>query len=446
MEQTRRMGELLDLRSLAQGVYDGTAHDEGYLLEVKTVLGFKHAEHRGKIARAVLGFANRLDEDPRPSVLFLGLDRSHVEADRREIDPSDAQKALQPFLGSPGPRWHLVNVTVNDCTVHAIVVDPPRWGDPIFTLNKEFTLGADTSKPKTYQRGAIFVREGSDSNLASPEAIKMLTERAIASDRFFRDVAVTVQAGMAVSVPSEGVVPELLDEERTRMLRFLDEPYTPTGPLARFGKEDTRTAEEYTEAVEDYLRILADQLVKWIDWLPNRCDAVTFIVENLGLDNRAGVRLEISAPDGCSVVVNPGEAKSVERPALPRRPAKFGWSTGSTKAYEAAATLQRLIIADDPYREPRRRTFVGPLEIGTLPYLVGDDDRAVRYAAFDLRANHSVTMKPVIIAVTEPTSSIEVCWSLTATNCSGNPTGTLTLPVSTGVTVDDLRSIIAKRT
>jgi hypothetical protein len=445
MERRSGEGAAVDLRFLAQSVYDGTAHDEGYLLEVKTVLGFKDAEHRGKIARAVLGFANRLDQDPRPSALFLGLDKGCVEADRCEVDPSDARKALQPLLGTPGPRWQFANVNVNGCVVHAIVVDPPRWGDPIFALNKEFTVAAGKEKPKTYQRGTIFVREGSDSNLASPEAIKMLTERAIASDRFFRDVAVAVQSGAAFSVPSDGIIPELIAEERARMLHFLDEPYMPTGRFAKLAREDTRTAEEYTAAVEDYLEILARQLVKWIRWLPNRLNPATFTVANLGVDNRAEVRLEISLPDGCSIVVDPDEAKSVERPMLPRKPARFGWSMGSSKPYEAAATLQRLILVDDPYRETRRM-LIGPLGYSRTPYLVGDNDRTVRYPTFDLRANHTVSMEPIIVAVTKPTSSIDVDWSLTATNCSGNPRGTTTLPVSTGVTLDDLRDIIRKRT
>lgn len=438
----------MDLQFLAQSVYDGTAHDEGYLLELKTVLGFKDAEHRGKIARAVLGFANRLDQDRRPSVLFLGLDNGRVEGDRREVDPSDARKALQPLLGTPGPRWQFANVTVNGCVVHAIVVGPPRWGDPIFALNREFTVGEDTDKPKTYQRGTIFAREGSDTNLASPEAIRMLTERAIASDRFFRDVAVTVESGAAFSVPGEGIVTELIDEERARMLRYLDEPFVPTGLLAKLGREDTRSAEEYTAAVEDYLEVLARQLGKWLRWLPNRLNPMTFAVANLGVDNRAEVRLEISLPDGCSAVVDFDEAKSVERPALPRRPPKFGWSMGNSKTYEAAASLERLNLANDPYRELSRRVLISPLESSRMPYLVGDRDRTVRYATFGLRANHTVTLKPIVVAVavSDSTSSIEVGWSLTATNCSGNPTGTFTLPVATGVTVDDLRDIIRDRT
>jgi hypothetical protein len=119
---------------------------------------------------------------------------------------------------------------------------------------------------------------------------------------------------------------------------------------------------------------------------------------------------------------------------------------GTANTYEAATSLERLNLANDPYREWSRTILRGPLESSRMPYLVGDDDRTVRYAHFDLRANHAVTMKPIIVAVTDSTPLIEVGWSLTATNCSGNPTGTSTLPVSAGVTVDDLRTIITQRT
>lgn len=409
------------------------------------MLGFEEIEHRGKIARAVLGFANRLDRDPRPSVLFLGLDKGHVEAERREVDPSVAGKALKQFLGSPGPRCQFANITVNECVVQAVVVGPPMWGDPIYVLHSDIRVGEGTRKPKVYPKGTVLLREGSDTNLASPEAIEALTQRAISSDRFFRDVIVTVTSGTAFGVPGEGIVADVIAEERARLLHFLDEPFTPTGPLARLGREDTRTADEYVAEVGDYLEVLARQLIKWIRWLPNQFAPVTFKVENLGVDNRAEVRLNISLPEGCLICVDPDEAKSVQRPLLPRRPAKFGWSMGNSKTYEAAASLERVLLTNDPYREARP-TLLSPFAIGMMPYLVGDDNRAVRYATFDLRANHTVTMKPIIVAVTERASCIEVGWSLTATNCSGNPTGTLTLPVSTGVTVDVLRDFIRQRT
>jgi len=47
--------------------------------------------------------------------------------------------------------------------------------------------------------------------------------------------------------------------------------------------------------------------------------------------------------------------------------------------------------------------------------------------------------------VTDSTSPIDVL-EPAATNCSGKPAGTLMLPVATGVTLDDLRDIIRKRT
>jgi hypothetical protein len=65
--------------------------------------------------------------------------------------------------------------------------------------------------------------------------------------------------------------------------------------------------------------------------------------------------------------------------------------------------------------------------------------------SFHLRPRHTVTLEPVAIAV-QGSGPLVVEWSLTATNCSGNPTGSLTVPISTGITADDLRNVIKKRT
>jgi len=57
-----------------------------------------------------------------------------------------------------------------------------------------------------------------------------------------------------------------------------------------------------------------------------------------------------------------------------------------------------------------------------------------------------VTQEAIIVAAPSDATRVDVEWSLTATNCSGTPTGSLALPLTPGVTIGDLRSVIHERT
>ncbi len=433
-----------ELQRLAQSVYEGVSNDEGYLIETKTTLDFRRADHKAKIARTLLAFANRTEQDPLPSVLLLGIDRGRVERDRAEVDPSVAGNALRPFLSPLGLRWHFTNLTADGCVVHAITVDAPQWGDPIFTLGKECTVSTGNGSTKTYVRGTGFVRDGSNTVQATPEHIALLTERAIASDRYFRDVAVRVESGSVHTIAPERYIPELVEEERGRLLAFVDEPFVPTGPLAKLGKPEWRTPAQYTVEVQEYISALEQHLAEWAGWRPSQFAPIELAVCNLGEDNRSDVVLEARFPDDCLVIIDPERALTRQRPALPHAPSPFGWAGLNARPYDAQAALSRVLLTNDPYRAvPERVLFAGAWQC--LPRLVNPGN-TVRFPSCNLRPRHAVTQEAIIVAAPSDATRVDVEWSLTATNCSGTPTGSLALPLTPGVTIGDLRSVIHERT
>lgn len=137
-------------------------------LELKGPLNLSAAEHKFKVARAVLSFANR---DPAAAAPFLdgsamiviGIGGGKITGIPR-IEDHDLIKALEAYLGDPdrSPRYNVHRHRVDDINdVVIIVVDAPRAGDRIYTLQKAFD--------KSY-RGTVFARPSSASEPADPAA------------------------------------------------------------------------------------------------------------------------------------------------------------------------------------------------------------------------------------------------------------------------------------
>jgi hypothetical protein len=54
------------------------------------------------------------------------------------MDPAVVEGKLTPYVGSREPRWSCSNVEVEGKTVAVVIVEAPRWGDPIHTLRKTY--------------------------------------------------------------------------------------------------------------------------------------------------------------------------------------------------------------------------------------------------------------------------------------------------------------------
>jgi hypothetical protein len=75
------------------------------------------------------------------------------------------------------PRWTPQYVEFSGETVLVIVVEPPRAGDPIHTLKKEFTKGSTG-----HQMGKIFHRYEAHTDQAGPAEVVMLSQRLLAGE------------------------------------------------------------------------------------------------------------------------------------------------------------------------------------------------------------------------------------------------------------------------
>ncbi|ORA09109.1 AlbA family DNA-binding domain-containing protein [Mycobacterium arosiense] len=130
------------------------------------------------IAKTILGFANRavaVAELACEGVAYMVVGVEPQSAPGiTAVDHATLGQKIKSYLS--GPRWTPHYVEYRGSTVLVIVVEPPRNGDRIFALMKEFTKGTTS-----FKRGTVFHRGTAETEQAGPGEIDMLADRCAAS-------------------------------------------------------------------------------------------------------------------------------------------------------------------------------------------------------------------------------------------------------------------------
>jgi hypothetical protein len=214
-----------ELQDLVRAVLQADPADESDWIEWKSFRPLTTIEGRADAARHILGFANRHPDRAARSFegcgyLLIGVQPGTLFGTDR-IDPADLEAGLRRYLGDPGPQWSFHNVSYQGTHVTLFVVEPPRWGDPIYCLEREFDR---------YQAGAIFVRRKGSTHAASPADLKYLQERLLRRADHIQ-VEVGWRTTPAQVTPLElgpGAVDEWISAERAALL----------APLARIQRQE----------------------------------------------------------------------------------------------------------------------------------------------------------------------------------------------------------------
>ncbi|MGF0118832.1 hypothetical protein ACQFYA_21265 [Promicromonospora sp. Marseille-Q5078] len=195
---------------------------ERYFLELKSDVDLTTKRGRHKVAKFILGAANR---DPAKAdfgghaVLLLGVGNGTATG----IGPFEAQdleREVQKFTGANGPGWDYEHIPVNSGRdVIAIVVDPPTgriWpclADGEGMTNGDIYLRGDgkTEKATGAEVQAMFTRAGTTTTASLPDiAVEFLGEAlAIRVDRdritrWVEDTAQDYLDDMDPPAPSSG--------------------------------------------------------------------------------------------------------------------------------------------------------------------------------------------------------------------------------------------------
>ncbi|MBM7502942.1 hypothetical protein ACFPER_05650 [Agromyces aurantiacus] len=147
---------------------------ERYYLEVKSDLNLSQKNDVAKIAKFILGSANRLPSVASAAfegygVMVIGVAPGEVRG-VPPVEVLELDKVIGQYLGVTGPRWDVVRVPITGSTneVLVVVVDPPEDGQDPFLCRKE---------GENLYNGRVYVRADGETREAKAEELDLLLKR-----------------------------------------------------------------------------------------------------------------------------------------------------------------------------------------------------------------------------------------------------------------------------
>lgn len=443
IDTTRQFAGDVRLVELVRYVEASVPDNETEWLEWKSGLDFATIEACFAVAKGILGFSNR---DPGVAARFagghayfvLGAEPGSI-AGQPSIDNDDVVKKVTPFVGSEvswRPHW----AEVDGKSVLVIEVDPPNWGDRSHPLQKQFQ---DPKSSRSFMAGQLFVRRPGGSHPVNPSELRMLEDRVI-----LRPWRVTVRqiGGCPVRLrTSDREIADYVGNERLRLLAPLEAEEhrmgaatVPDSLLAKIGmeavfqsavaslasmqKQETRTAQQYRDAVALYADELEGALREVALARIAKDDRADLQLELLNLvdENLEGVRLELVIGDDVFVAGDLSRAAH----ALPSPPRIWGPQFPGLEPGLMPMTLSTNVLAALAQNPRPRVTRTG-------------ETTHVVFPPVNLRPSRPATVANLSIVGFGDDESLTVAWSATTTNKSGDCSGELPISLGDAVTLEE---------
>ncbi|MEE2570957.1 hypothetical protein V1638_16395 [Pseudarthrobacter sp. J64] len=162
---------------LAEIVAGGDTAEKHYL-EIKRQLDFSSKEETTKIAKFILGAANRLPATAERhfggyAVMVIGAEQGGLPGVPAGTEVLDIEQKINKFLLPGGPQWELERAPADapGQEVLFILVDPPQDGDPIYLCRADFQ-----GSKVNLSNGDIYVRaQGQTRKATAPEIDDLMT-------------------------------------------------------------------------------------------------------------------------------------------------------------------------------------------------------------------------------------------------------------------------------
>ncbi|MEV4786149.1 ATP-binding protein [Streptomyces tuirus] len=396
----------LQLRSLVEAVRDAGEHDENDWIEWKSNYNLSEKQAKATLARHILAMANRSVEKSSQAAsgfgyILVGVEPGDVSG-VVTIDLADLESGIRPYLGPQGPEWVPAYVTVEGRDVLVIAVDPPKDGDPIHTLHKDFDK---------YYAGMIFVRRTAQTVIAGPGEVLRLTQRAQSSEE--RQSLSIESLESPVEVPLwpglEEAVCSLLEKER-EIVEAGGKRRSSGNRFVTSVSLDYRSEGDYAREAEGYLRRYKEYLfdVAMQSYMRKGYGLLRLHLKNSHERSYQQVRLELDLPEGISAFL--GEDYSGDDVKVPRRPTPLG------EEY----SLVRSNIVD----------MRGIVAAGAVPDVhMRVEGSAILCDVVSLRAEETLSLPVVHLMATERLgeSPLVMPWSVTAVNALGRTRGHLAI-------------------
>lgn len=304
--------------------------DERHYLEMKSQADLTTKVDRAKVAKFVLGAANRMPDRAARyfdghAVMVLGVAHEQLTS-IPPFEPHEVEQYVATFTGTPGPSWDFQSVSVDDADVVVIFVDPPRQGDPLWACMAD--------GPEKLVDGRIYTRDGS-TRPATGADIRMLAKRT-ASPQATAELDVTLVGSVVRASCDSSVLDTYIDTVRTRLLGA-HAIAQGDGPLSSLSYRATASLVEAMSRPEDRsFEQYKAEIDKWADqtrevWpgfvmrvLAANAPRTLVRVKNLGDIFLEGLRVDIHvAGDVDGLDVYPPELMRSDR-ILPTPPREWG--------------------------------------------------------------------------------------------------------------------------
>jgi hypothetical protein len=271
LDLTRELRGVDGLRSLVHAIVAADPSDEALWVEWKTDIDLTDKSGCMKVASAILGMANRpVEEAARVcegfGYLIVGAEPGNLVG-VYVPDPADWVTRVEQYLKSDvAPIWIHTTIPVDGLNVLVVTVDPPKHGDPIWTLRKELT---------PVRSGTVFVRKPGKTERATADDMDALQQRLIAGGPPLPDLVVEIVGDVPVPwLPGPAALEhasawarserdrhaaeaQAVEEERNQPARTEEEAITPLYNLGVGGRSVLREAAKYQEIARTLQNTLA---------------------------------------------------------------------------------------------------------------------------------------------------------------------------------------------
>lgn len=335
IDTSRAMRTDDELRMLVEAIHGSApGTQETNWLEWKNGLDPTKAAGKFAVAKAILGFANRPVEQAQlacdgVAYMVVGVEPGAATG-VGAVDHAALGQAIKTYVD--GARWTPFYIPFQGVTVLVIVIEAPRLGDPIHTLQKTYNDGAKYNAAA----GTVFHRGTAHTEPAGTGEIEMLSRRLVQGTlKPELDVALRCTADplTRISVAKEELEAWLRRREtfvRANSGKPPDRPPPPArradprglngmatfdlaGSIGALGLgnlfADPKDAEEFGKRVEDYLAKIRNRLRDIIFRdivLDDDANTVHFAVGNETNEPMSGVQLSVRIPkSGLLVYTSP---------------------------------------------------------------------------------------------------------------------------------------------
>lgn len=198
---------------------------ERHYLELKSTLNLSTKKDKEKIAKFILGAANRMPDTASAAfegyaAMVIGVGKGSIVG-IPPVEMMEIAKIVQQYVGAAGPRWDIVWVPIEGSAnqVLVVLVDPPVDGQGPFPCR---------SSGESLTNGRIYIRADGETREANADEVDLLIQRGSTASKVEIDFVVELIGEVSpISHDEDRTIEEYLSRQTARLLRALPAPEPP---------------------------------------------------------------------------------------------------------------------------------------------------------------------------------------------------------------------------